>query len=410
METITPAGKHRVLHVLFSFGTRPEAIKLAPVIRHLLERSDAFRVSVCLTSQHREMLRQVTAFFDIREDVDLDVMVHNQTLEHVTSAVLMKMRGVLADLRPDVLLVQGDTTTVFASALAAFYQKIPVGHVEAGLRTFDRFSPFPEEMNRTLTASLTDHHFAPTQLAASNLLREGRAAASVFVTGNTVVDALLLGQRLLDAWPEERRAALLTDAGIDPAAAARMIAGDRRLILVTAHRRESFGEPFDRMCAAMSDIVARHPDVEIVYPVHPNPNVREAVQRILHGKPRIHLIEPVRYEQLLYLMRLSTLLLTDSGGIQEEGPSLAKPVLVMREVTERPEGIEAGVARLVGTDRARIVETVSTLLTNADAYGAMATGANPYGDGRASARIADILLGDVPADTAPSPLPGNARN
>lgn len=378
-------------HVLFSFGTRPEAIKLAPVIKHMQSLPERFRVSVCLTSQHKELLQQVTQFFGINEDVDLDVMVHNQTLEHVTAAVLMKMRGVLEDFKPDVLLVQGDTTTVFTSALAAFYQKIRVGHVEAGLRTFDRYSPFPEEMNRTLTASLTDFHFAPTQLSARNLLQEGRAEDSVFITGNTVVDALLLGRDMLGQWEEERRTALLVEAGLETDVVARLLGGEGRFITVTAHRRESFGAPFDRMLHAMLDITERYPDVEIVYPVHPNPNVREAVKRVLEGKKRIHLIEPVRYEQLLSLMDNSVLLLTDSGGIQEEGPSLGKPVLVMREVTERPEGIDAGVARLVGTNRERIVETVSELLDDSEAYAAMTSGSNPYGDGTASAQIADIL-------------------
>lgn len=382
-------------HVLFSFGTRPEAIKLAPVIKHLQSLPERFRVSVCLTSQHKELLRQVTRFFDIREDVDLDVMLHNQTLEHVTAAVLTKMRGVIESIQPDVLLVQGDTTTVFASALAAFYQKIRVGHVEAGLRTFDRYSPFPEEMNRTLTASLTDFHFAPTRLAADNLLREGRAEDRVFVTGNTVVDALLLGRAMLGEWEEARRVQLLGEAGLEADVARRIMQGEGRFITVTAHRRESFGAPFERMLSAMVDVINRYPDVEIVYPVHPNPNVRDAVGRVLEGKPRIHLIEPVRYEQLLLLMDRSVLLLTDSGGIQEEGPSLRKPVLVMREVTERPEGVDAGVARLVGTDRARIVSTVSELLDDPAAYAAMATGHNPYGDGTASAQIADILTAHI---------------
>jgi UDP-N-acetylglucosamine 2-epimerase (non-hydrolysing) len=380
-----------MLHVLFSFGTRPEAIKLAPVIKQLQSLPDRFRVSVCLTSQHKELLRQVTRFFDIIEDVDLDIMVHNQTLEHITAAVLMKMRGVLLNVKPDVLLVQGDTTTVFTSALAAFYQKIPVGHVEAGLRTFDRYSPFPEEMNRSLTASLTDFHFAPTGTAAQNLIREGREKKSVFVTGNTVVDALLLGRSMLDGWDENQRVQLLRDTGLDADIVQRIIERRGRFITVTAHRRESFGEPFDNMLQAMVDVTVKYPDVEIVYPVHPNPNVREAAKRVLEGKPRIHMIEPVRYEQLLFLMDRSEILLTDSGGIQEEGPSLHKPVLVMREVTERPEGIDAGVARLVGTDRGRIVDNVSELLDNPTAYAAMATGNNPYGDGTASRQIADIL-------------------
>ncbi len=380
-----------MLHVLFSFGTRPEAIKLAPVIKHLQSLPDRFRVSVCLTSQHKELLQQVTQFFDIHADVDLDIMVHNQTLEHITAAVLMKMRGVLQDIKPDVLLVQGDTTTVFTSALAAFYQKIRVGHVEAGLRTFDRYSPFPEEMNRSLTASLADFHFAPTETAAGNLLREGREKASVFVTGNTVVDALLLGRSVLGSWDENRRVELLQDTGLETDVVQRLIEGKGRFITVTAHRRESFGEPFDRMLQSLADVTAKYPDVEIIYPVHPNPNVREAAKRMLEGKPRIHMIEPVRYEQLLFLMDRSVMLLTDSGGIQEEGPSLHKPVLVMREVTERPEGVDAGVARLVGTDRERIVSTVSELLDDPAAYASMATGFNPYGDGTASRQIADIL-------------------
>ncbi len=380
-----------MIHVLLTFGTRPEAIKLAPVVAALRARPDRFRVSVCLTSQHKDMLRQVTEFFGIREDVDLDVMTHNQSLEHITATVLTRMRDVLAELRPDVQLVQGDTTTVFAAALAAFYARIPVGHVEAGLRTFDKFSPFPEEMNRTLTASLTDFHFAPTQRAADNLLREGRDASNVFVTGNTVVDALFLGKHLLERRDASEREALLLEAQLPEDVLRRMLDGGSRVITVTAHRRESFGEPFEQMFAAMRDIVEEHGDVEIVYPVHPNPNVRELADRMLRGRERIHLLQPLRYEQLLYLMDSSTLLLTDSGGIQEEGPSLRKPVLVMREVTERPEGIDAGVARLVGTDRERIRSEVRRLLTDAEAYAAMATGNNPYGDGQASERIAETL-------------------
>ncbi|MBL0174524.1 MAG: UDP-N-acetylglucosamine 2-epimerase (non-hydrolyzing) [Ignavibacteria bacterium] len=381
-----------MLHVLFVFGTRPEAIKLAPVIKHLQSRPAEFRVTICLTSQHKAILRQVTEFFGITEDVDLDVMLPNQTLEHITAAVLTRMKDVLETYAPDVLLVQGDTTTVFASALAAFYHRIPVGHVEAGLRTFNKYSPYPEEMNRTLCAALTDFHFAPTVTAADNLLREGHPAARVEVTGNTVVDALMLGKAILETWSPADRARMLAEAGLPAEFIARLDDGASRLITVTAHRRESFGAPFEQMCLAMTDIVARHADVDIVYPVHPNPNVREVVERILAGHPRIHLIEPVRYEQLLYLMDRSALLLTDSGGIQEEGPSLRKPVLVMREVTERPEGVTAGVARLVGTDRARITAAVDELLDDADAYAAMARGANPYGDGRASERIAEILL------------------
>jgi UDP-N-acetylglucosamine 2-epimerase (non-hydrolysing) len=290
-----------------------------------------------------------------------------------------------------VLLVQGDTTTVFAASLAAFYQRVRVGHVEAGLRTNNKYSPFPEEINRRLTASLADEHFAPTALARANLLREGIPAEAVHVTGNTVVDALELGLAILDRWDAGKRDDLLLAAGLDASLVARLHDGSARLITVTAHRRESFGAPFEQMCLAMRDIVEGGDGVDIVYPVHPNPNVRSVVDRLLRGRPGIHLIEPLRYEQLLHLMRLSTLLLTDSGGIQEEGPSLRKPVLVMREVTERPEGIDAGVARLVGTTRQRIVATVQELLRDRRAYEAMAGGGNPYGDGRASERIADIL-------------------
>lgn len=379
-------------HVLFAFGTRPEAIKLAPVIRHLQKRPGDFRVTVCFTSQHKELLRAVTDFFGIVDDVDLDVMVQNQTLEHVTSSVLLKMKPVLEEYRPDVLLVQGDTTTVFAASLAAYYQKIKVGHVEAGLRTFNRYSPFPEEMNRTLTASLADYHFAPTKASAGNLMREGRDPKTIHITGNTVIDALLLGKEILSASPEAKRKALLVEAGLPNAFVEDVLEEKTRLITVTAHRRESFGAPFEQMCLAMLDIVASHDDVSIVYPVHPNPNVRSVVDRLLRKQERIHLIEPVRYEQLILLMDHSVLLLTDSGGIQEEGPSLRKPVLVMREVTERPEGIDAGVARLVGTSRERIVSSVKELLENGTAYDAMVTGVNPYGDGHASERIAEILL------------------
>ncbi|MDH7516618.1 MAG: UDP-N-acetylglucosamine 2-epimerase (non-hydrolyzing) [Bacteroidota bacterium] len=380
------------LHALFAFGTRPEAIKLAPVIRELERRKGEFRVTVCLTSQHRELLRQVTSFFGIEEDADLDVMIQDQTLEHVASAVLTRMVPVLERFKPDVLLVQGDTTTVFASALAAYYRRIPVGHVEAGLRTFDKYSPFPEEMNRRLCAALTDFHFAPTRTAADNLLREGHEPTRVYVTGNTIVDAVQLGLRILESKSAEERVRLLTECGLEEGFVRRLVSDAVRLITVTAHRRESFGEPFERMCRAMADIVARYPDVEIVYPVHPNPNVRRAVRHVLAGRERVHLIEPVRYEQLLLLMERSALLLTDSGGIQEEGPSLRKPVLVMREVTERPEGIAAGVARLVGTDRERIVTEVAKLLDDPREAARMVAAENPYGDGLASQRIAEILL------------------
>jgi len=380
-----------MVHALFVFGTRPEAIKLAPVIHQFQRHPDRFRVSICFTSQHKELLRQVTEFFRITEDVDLDVMIENQTLEYVTSEVLLRMRDVLCDLKPDIILVQGDTTTVFAAALAAFYQKIKVGHVEAGLRSHVRYSPFPEEINRRLASVLADFHFAPTSLAAGNLDAEGIPSEQVFVTGNTVVDALHLGMSILEQWPLDRRRALWREAGLPEDFIGRVFDNRTRLITVTAHRRESFGAAFAEMCLAMRDIVDRAEDVEIVYPVHPNPNVRETVDAILRGHARVHLIEPVRYEQLIDFMSRSVLLLTDSGGIQEEAPSLKKPVLVMREVTERPEGVEAGVARLVGTNREVIVSTVGELLEDEDAYKRMTEADNPYGDGEASGRIADII-------------------
>ncbi len=376
--------------VLFAFGTRPEAIKLAPVIRHMQE-DGGFQITICLTSQHKELLRQVIDFFSITEDIDLDIMVQNQTLEHITSTVLLRMRTVLDERRPDIILVQGDTTTVFAAALAAFYQRVAVGHVEAGLRTGDKYSPFPEEMNRLLTARLTDLHFAPTAGAAANLLAEGVPQDSVHVTGNTVVDALNLGRSILGQWEEHRRVELLRSAGLDEDLVSRIMQGTGRLITVTAHRRESFGAPFESMCTAIREVADRYDDLRIVYPVHPNPNVRGVVNRILAGHPRIALIEPVSYEQLLFLMDRSHLLLTDSGGIQEEGPSLRKPVLVMREVTERPEGVDAGVARLVGTDREVILREVTRLMDDPAAHAAMATGINPYGDGHASERIAAAI-------------------
>ncbi|MAT38932.1 MAG: UDP-N-acetylglucosamine 2-epimerase (non-hydrolyzing) [Ectothiorhodospiraceae bacterium] len=383
-------------HVLVTFGTRPEAIKLAPVIKHIQSKPEDFRLTVCITSQHKELLRQVIDFFGITEDVDLDVMVQNQTLEHVTTAVLNGMREVLLEKKPDIVLVQGDTTTVFASALAAYYQKIAVGHVEAGLRTHNKYSPFPEEINRKLTGGLTDLHFAPTKLSAENLIQENYPKADVYVTGNTVIDAVLLGKSILDARSDAERKDMIASAGISPEVYARIRAGERRLILVTAHRRESFGEPFRRMCFAMKQLIDRNPDIEIIYPVHPNPQVRNVVFDVLKDIDRVHLIDPVPYEQLVLLMDMSYLLLTDSGGIQEEGPSLQKPVLVMRETTERPEGIEAGVSRLVGTDREKIISTVEELLHDEAVYEKMAKSANPYGDGKASVRIADILQERLP--------------
>ncbi|HOZ46472.1 MAG TPA: UDP-N-acetylglucosamine 2-epimerase (non-hydrolyzing) [Candidatus Hydrogenedentes bacterium] len=365
------------MRVLAVIGTRPEAIKMAPVVNELRRRGAQFEVSVCVTAQHRELLDQVIEVFDIPVDFDLDLMKPNQTIFDVTSRVLVGMGGVLDEARPDVVLVHGDTTTSFAAALAAYYKQVKVGHVEAGLRTFDKYQPFPEEMNRRLGDALCDYHYAPTVMARDNLLRERIAPEHIVVTGNTVIDALLE----VAARPYAFEDPLLDAVGTT-----------RRLILVTAHRRESFGEPFEAMCRAMRDLAARNEDVEIVYPVHPNPNVHKAVDAILAAQERVQLIEPLDYVAFVHLLKKATIVLTDSGGIQEEAPSLGKPVLVMREVTERPEAIKAGTARLVGTTYDGIVSVVQHLLDDSCAYAAMANAVNPYGDGSARGRIADHLV------------------
>jgi UDP-N-acetylglucosamine 2-epimerase (non-hydrolysing) len=363
--------------VLFVFGTRPEAIKLAPVILELRRRPE-FHVSVCVTAQHREMLDQVLETFDIRPDYDLDIMCPGQDLFQVTARCLTELEPLLRKEQPWMVLVEGDTTTVLATALAAFYLGIKVGHVEAGLRTFDKRRPFPEEINRRLTTHLADLHFAPTESARRNLLAEQVPESSVFVTGNTVIDTLFL---VRDRYGGHRP----LPPGMPP------LAPGKRLILVTGHRRESFGQGFENICDALRQIAAR-PDVEIVYPVHLNPNVQEPVRRILGGLPNVRLIEPLSYVPFVGLMESSYLILTDSGGIQEEGPSLGKPVLVMREVTERPEAVEAGTVRLVGTEVKAVVDGVWELLDNRELYERMSRAHNPYGDGLASKRIADILI------------------
>lgn len=356
------------------FGTRPEAIKLAPVILELRRHSDVVRTAVCVTAQHREMLDPVLTWFDIVPDYDLNLMQPDQSLAGFASRSLIAIDDVLEKARPDVVLVQGDTTTVVTAALAAFYRRIPVGHVEAGLRTGDNENPFPEEMNRRMAGVLAVHHFAPTERAAAALRAERVPEHHIHVTGNTVVDALLMTV----ARP------VPLDFDFDPA--------EGRMILVTGHRRESFGAPLESICHALVDIAARHPDVRIVYPVHLNPNVRGPVQRLLAGRERIHLIPPQRYEIFAALMKRAYLILTDSGGIQEEAPVLGKPVLVLRDTTERSEAVEAGTARLVGTDRARIVAETERLLTDERAYRSMATAGSPFGDGRAAERIVNILL------------------
>lgn len=367
--------------VLTILGTRPEAIKLAPVIMELRRRSGDFVCRVCATGQHREMLDQALAPFEIKPDHDLDIMVPAQTLAQVAATVLEGLESVIVSEAPDLVLVQGDTTTAFCGALTAYYHRIQVGHVEAGLRTGHKFAPFPEEVNRCLIARVADYHFSPTEHAREALLREGVAPGSVFVTGNTVIDALL--------WVRER---ICLVPPILPDSLAGVVEG-REMILVSGHRRESFGKGFENICSAIREVADTFPNLVFVYPVHLNPNVREPVNRILGGHQRIRLIEPLPYEAFVWLMDRATIVLTDSGGIQEEAPTLGKPVLVMRDTTERPEGIAAGNARLVGTRQSGIVEGVAALLRDPARRAAMAAVSNPYGDGKAAARIADVLTG-----------------
>ncbi len=363
--------------ILFIFGTRPEAIKLCPVVRKLREDPARFDVRVCVTAQHREMLDQVLEAFEVKPDHDLDLMLPGQTLFQSTSRILAALEKVLVSERPALVMVQGDTTTTLCGALAGFYSRVPVAHVEAGLRTGDMRQPFPEEMNRVLTSHLTELHFAATEKAAENLRHEGVAAASISVTGNTGIDAVLYvrdglvsGKLQGRDWPE-----------VNPS---------KKLIIVTAHRRESFGGAFERICRALSRVADR-PDVQLIYPVHPNPNVQDPVQRLLANHPHVRLIEPQSYVPFVDLMRRAYLLITDSGGIQEEGPSLGKPILVLREKTERPEAVIAGTVKLVGTDEERIVTTATELIENREVYDQMARVHNPYGDGHASARIAETI-------------------
>lgn len=363
----------RVLSVL---GTRPDAIKMAPVVT-ALRANDSIEAGVCVTSQHKDMLDHVLRLFDIRPDYDLDVMRENQDLTHVTNSVLAGLGPVLDDFRPDRILVHGDTSSTFAAALAAFYRRVPVGHVEAGLRTGDIYAPWPEEMNRKLTDAITDLHFAPTETARQNLLREGVVDAGIFVTGNTVIDALYL---VLDRLRADGETYAELERELPYPAAG------RRLVLVTGHRRENFGQGFENICRALADLAGRG-DIDIVYPVHLNPNVREPVNRILGDVVGVHLIEPIGYLPFVYLMERSHIIITDSGGIQEEAPSLGKPVLVMRDVTERPEAVDAGTVKLIGTERGAIVEACQLLLDDASAYTTMSRAHNPYGDGTAAQQI-----------------------
>ncbi len=368
------------MKVMVVFGTRPEAIKMAPVVRALRQRQD-IRVQVVVTAQHRRMLDQVLELFGITPDVDLDIMREAQRLPDLTARILQAMAPVLDDLAPDLMLVHGDTTTTLAAALSGFYARVPVAHVEAGLRTGDMHSPWPEEMNRRLVAPLCALHFPPTGRARDNLLAEGISASSVHVTGNTVIDALLHVDARLQS-----DAAIRTGIEADFS----FLSRDRRLLLVTGHRRENFGPGFERICRAIARLAERE-DVEVVYPVHLNPRVQQTVMPLLSGRDNVHLIEPLDYLPFVYLMRRAELILTDSGGVQEEAPSLGKPVLVMRENTERPEAVEAGTVLLVGTDEDAIVAAANRLLDDPAAYSRMSLAHNPYGDGNAAERIAGVI-------------------
>ncbi|MDB2373837.1 UDP-N-acetylglucosamine 2-epimerase (non-hydrolyzing) [Psychrosphaera haliotis] len=371
--------------VLTVFGTRPEAIKMAPLV-HKLAAAEGLHAKVCVTAQHREMLDQVLELFEITPDYDLNIMKPGQDLYDVTTNILSGLKPVLAEFKPDVVLVHGDTTTTFSASLASFYQQIKVGHVEAGLRTGNIYSPWPEEANRKLTGSLTNFHFAPTSLSESNLLKENVLPSSITVTGNTVIDALL--------WVKHK---LETDSQLQTQFAEKFdfLDSSKKLILVTGHRRESFGGGFERICAALAEIAEQRQDVQIVYPMHLNPNVREPVNRLLSKHKNIILIEPQDYLPFVYLMNQSYLIITDSGGVQEEAPSLGKPVLVMRDTTERPEAVEAGTVRLVGTDVKKITENTFELLNDAAVYEDMARAHNPYGDGEACQRIVNTLLEEL---------------
>jgi len=368
------ARRIKRMHVLSIFGTRPEAIKMAPVVKELEKHPDKIESVVCVTGQHREMLDQVLSLFEIKPQIDLNLMEPNQTLASLTAKAITSLTDVIADVKPDVVLVQGDTTTAMVAGLTSFYQKVSVGHVEAGLRTYDRYSPFPEEINRRLISVLATYNFAPTQTAVNALMNEGYPEESIFLTGNTVIDALLMTVK--------RDYEL--DLGFSPLS--------DKLILVTAHRRENFGQPLGNICTALKEIARCNPEVEIVYPVHLNPNVRSTVYQMLSNQERIHLIEPLEYEKFVHLMNRSYFVLTDSGGIQEEAPALGKPVLVLRSETERPEAIEAGVVKLVGTDTKVIISETKLLLHDEEEYATMSKGISPYGDGHAAERIVKIIV------------------
>lgn len=377
------------LKVLIIFGTRPEAIKMAPVVKGLL-RVDGFKTKVCVTAQHREMLDQVLDLFEIIPDYDLNVMAPGQDLFDITSKTLLGLRDVLRAERPDIVLVHGDTTTCFVSAIAAFYENIPVAHVEAGLRTGDLKSPFPEEANRSLVATVAQYHFSPTESSRQNLLKENINGSSIYVIGNTVIDALLMVRDKVDTYP-----ASYWIGKFGEELHKRIIDTNRKLILITGHRRENFGQGFINLCNAISELAVKHPDWDLLYPVHLNPNVQKPVYEMLNGIENISLISPQEYAPFVWLMNKSDLILTDSGGIQEEGPSLGKPVLVMRSETERPEALEAGTVILVGTNANKIVSNVEKVLGDPSIYEKMSSAHNPYGDGKAVEKIITILKSSV---------------
>ena len=380
--------------IMLVFGTRPEAIKMAPLVKEFQKHLESFQTIVCVTGQHREMLDQVLQIFDIRPDYDLNIMKQGQDLYDVTARVLTGMRDVLKEVKPDVVLVHGDTTTSTAAALAAFYQQIPVGHVEAGLRTHNIYSPWPEEMNRLLTGRLATYHFSPTPLSRNNLIKESVDDRNIIITGNTVIDALywvvdkIKNNKELDNELED----ILSKAGYD----VNRLNNGKKLVLITGHRRENFGDGFINMCTAIKDLTVKYPDLDFVYPMHLNPNVRKPIHEVfgenLSGLKNMFFIEPLEYLSFVYLMEKSSIVLTDSGGIQEEAPGLGKPVLVMRDTTERPEALDAGTVKLVGTDYNKIVNEVSSLIDDKAAYEKMSKAVNPYGDGLACGRIVNALL------------------
>ena len=371
--------------ILLVFGTRPEAIKMAPLVKALQKDTEHFETRVCVTAQHRQMLDQVLEVFGITPEYDLNIMAPNQDLYDITAKVLLGLREVLKDFRPDTVLVHGDTTTSMAASLAAFYMQIPVGHVEAGLRTYNMLSPWPEEMNRQVTDRICTYYFAPTEQSRAKLLQENIDAKKIFITGNTVIDALLMAVDIISttAGVKEKMAKELQEKGYT--------VGDREYILVTGHRRENFGDGFLHICKAIKELAALHPEMDIVYPVHLNPNVQKPVYELLSGLSNVYLISPLDYLPFIYAMQHSTLLLTDSGGVQEEAPSLGKPVLVMRDTTERPEAVEAGTVKLVGTNAEAIVSNVTALLLDKEMYKRMSETHNPYGDGQACERIIAAL-------------------